>query len=125
MLTGLDGILLGGQTECVPTHRVQDIETLHLLEAADDVGGGVAFGMANVQTCAARIREHVEHEVLGLRGIEVGIAGVRCAEGLSGLPHVLPLRFKLGKGECFALLAAHRGAEEGEGWLLRNCGAWV
>jgi hypothetical protein len=123
MLAGFDGVLLRRQAEGVPAHRVQHVEAGHLLEAANDVRGGVALRMTDVQTRAAGIREHVEHEVLRLRGIEVGITGVRRAEGLLRLPHILPLRFKLGKGKGFALLAGHRGAEEGEGGRRSRCKA--
>jgi len=48
----------------------------------------------------------VEAEVLRLRGIEVGITGIGRAVGFAGLPLALPLRFKLGKREGFALLLA-------------------
>ena len=86
MGVGLDGVLLGGQAEGVPAHRVQDVESAHPLVAADDVGGGVALGMADVQAGAARVREHVEDVELGPRRIEVDRA-----EGLVPLPFGLPL----------------------------------
>src|SRR5258708_4706344 len=60
MLAGLDGVLLGGQTERVPAHRMQDVETLRAFVAGENVGGGVTFGMPDVQARAARIRKHVE-----------------------------------------------------------------
>ena len=47
-----DGEVLGGQSERVPAHRVQDVEVLHALVAAQDVGGGVALGVAHVEPAA-------------------------------------------------------------------------
>ena len=85
MRAGLDGVLLGGESESVPAHRVKDVEPAHPLVAADDVGGRVAFRVADVQARAAGIGEHVEHVELGLAGDEV--AG---AERLLTLPAGLP-----------------------------------
>ena len=83
---GLDGVLLGGEAEGVPSHRVQDVEALHPLEAADDVGGGVPLGVADVQPRAAGVGEHVEDVELGPPAVEVG-----GREGLVLLPVALPL----------------------------------
>ena len=71
---GLDGVLLGGQAKGVPAHGMQDVDPAHPFEAGNDVGGRVAFGMADVQPVAARIGKHVEHVVFRLRGIEIGFA---------------------------------------------------
>jgi hypothetical protein len=60
MLAGLDGVLLGGQAERVPAHRMQHVEALRAFVARQNVRGGVAFGMPDVQARAARIRKHVE-----------------------------------------------------------------
>ena len=86
MRAGLDGVLLGGQAEGVPAHRVQHVEAAHALVAGQDVGGGVAFGMADVQAGAAGIGEHVEDVELRLVG-DVGRA-----EGLVLSPELLPAR---------------------------------
>ena len=68
----LDGVLLGGQAVGVPAHRVQDVEAVHPLEAGQDVGGGVPFGVADVQPGPAGVGEHVEDVVLRLaRGCRV------------------------------------------------------
>ena len=50
--TGLDGVLLSGQAESVPTHRMQDVAAPHSLVTSQDVGRGVALRMADVQTGA-------------------------------------------------------------------------
>ena len=67
MLAALDRVLLGRQTKRVPAHRVQDVETAHPFVPRDDVGGGVALGMPDMQASAARIRKHIEDVELRLR----------------------------------------------------------
>ena len=64
VLAGLDGELLGGQTEGVEPHRVQDVAALHALEARVHVGPGEPERVADVEPGARRVREHVEHEQL-------------------------------------------------------------
>ena len=81
-----DGVLFGGKAEGVPAHRVQDVITAHPLVAANDVGGRVALGMADVQAGSARVGKHVEDVELGPRGIEVDRA-----KGLVPFPFGLPL----------------------------------
>ncbi len=83
---GFDGVLLGRQAEGVPAHRVQDVEAAHALVAGQDVGGGVALGVADVQAGAARVGEHVEDVELRL------VRQVRRAEGLVFQPVLLPAR---------------------------------
>ena len=92
---GLNRVLLGGQTEGVESHRVKDVEPFMPLESADDVGGGIALGMANMQSRPGWIREHVDAEILGLGRIEAVVAGVRCIERAAALPIRLPARFDL------------------------------
>ena len=55
----LDGSVFGGQTECVPAHRMQYVLTLHTLVARNHVGDGVVAHMAHMQL-AARVGEHGE-----------------------------------------------------------------
>ena len=102
MLAGLDRVLLGGQAERVIAHRMQDVEAVHPLVAADDVGGGVAFRMADVQARAAGVGEHVEHVEFRLRGVEIRIARTGGAEGFLGLPALLPLGLEIAEREWFA-----------------------
>ena len=54
---------------------MQDVEAAHAFVAGDDVRGGVAFGMADVQAGAARIGEHVEDVVFRLGRIESSSPG--------------------------------------------------
>ena len=87
MLPGLDGILLGGETEGVVTHRVQDVEALQPFVAAVDVAGNVAQRMAHMQPGPGGVRKHVEHIILGLGG--VGLYAEGLAVGPVGLPFLL------------------------------------
>src|SRR5258705_2166528 len=83
MLTGFDRVLLRGQTEGVPAHGVQDAEAAQTFIARNDVGGGVAFRMTNVQPGPARVRKHIEHVEFRLRRIETLLAGVRRVKKLA------------------------------------------
>ncbi len=102
----LDRELLRGKPERVPPYRVKDVVSLHPPHPSDDVGRGVAFGVAHVQARPARVREHVEHVGLGAGGVEGGALAlfrsrtrggrrgetdVRRPEGLVPLPEPLPL----------------------------------
>ncbi len=60
MGAGVDGVLLGGQSERIPAHRVQHVEAAHPLVTAINVRGRVAFGMADVEAGAAGVGEHIE-----------------------------------------------------------------
>ena len=72
VLAGLHRVLLGGQTERVPAHRVEHVEAAHALVAREHVGRDVALRVTDVQPLAGRVREHVEHVVLRPRGIDLG-----------------------------------------------------
>ena len=87
--TGLNGVLFCGEAESVPTHRVEHVETAAALVAADDVGGGVTFGVAHMEASATRVREHVQAVILGL-----GLIFARL-ESLMFFPVGLPLGFDL------------------------------
>ena len=113
---GLDGVLLGGQAEGVPAHRVQDVEAAHALVAGQDVGGGVAFGMADVQAGAAGVGEHVEDVELRL----VRTGPVRRAEGLVRLPELLPARLDRRGVVSSAWSAACVGRGKWFFWLMRG-----
>ena len=95
-----DRVLLGGQAEGVPAHRVQDVEAVGLLIAGEDVRRGVALRVADVQAGAGGVGEHVQDVVLRLA------AGDRLgAEGRVGFPDGLPLLLEGGEivaaGFCF------------------------
>ena len=96
MHTSLDRVLLGGKPECVPAHRMKHIEALELLVSANDVGGGVALRMSDMQARARWIREHVEAVELRLRRVEPRLAriGLSKSVALAVRPtqRILPLR---------------------------------
>ena len=91
MGAGLLGVLLGRQPEGVPAHGVHDAVAPVAAVAADDIGGRVAFRMADVQAGAAGVGEHVQDIHLGsLRQPGGGERAVR-------FPIVLPFRFDRGR----------------------------
>ena len=94
-------MLLGGQAEGVPAHRVQDAPAAHALIAADDVGGRLPLGMADVQAVAAGIGEHVEH--IQLFADAAAAAWRKCG---ARLPILLPLGLDLGR-----VVAGHGSTE--------------
>ena len=87
MSTGFDGILFRGQTESVPAHGMQHVETAHPLETAENIRGGIAFRMPHVETCSAGIREHIQHIKFLFRG------EIFRMESLVFVPVVLPFLF--------------------------------
>ena len=105
MLSGLDRILFGGQSERVPAHRMENVETAHSFVARDDIGRGVAFRMTDVQSGAARIRKHVEHVKFRFRGIEILLAGIRRVKRAALVPDRLPFRLDPIEWIRFAALA--------------------
>src|SRR5450756_2232713 len=95
-----DSLVLGGEPECVPTHGVQDIEALHAVEAADDVGGNIVAAMADVQTVARGVGEVIQTEELWLDCV------LFCPIGLRSLPEVLPFRF-----DAMEVVFSHRSLQ--------------
>ena len=97
----LDRVLLGGKSEGVPADRMQDLAAPRPPIAGDDVGGGVALGVADVQSGAGRIRKHVEHVIFRSGPIVVG------SKGMIFFPERLPVRLDFLKVVVFAL-GSHR-----------------
>src|SRR5262249_44598806 len=95
MLTGFDRVLLRRQAKGVPAHWVQNIEAAHPLVTRDDVCGGVAFRMTNMQTGPAGVRKHVEHVKFWLFRIETFFAGIWRVKKLALVPDCLPFRLHL------------------------------
>ncbi len=94
VLTGLHGVLLGGQAERVVTQAVQDVLARHPVVAREHVGRDVAQGVPDVQSGSAGVGEHVEDEQLlavgHLLGLGPGTGRVGRVEGAFLLPAVLP-----------------------------------
>ena len=63
VLTGFDGILLGGQSVGVISHRIENIEAVEPLIASIDVAGNVSQRMTYMQSRTRRVRKHVKHVV--------------------------------------------------------------
>ena len=105
MLAGLDRVLLRGQTERIPAHRMQHVEAAHAFVARQDVGGGVTFRMSDVQPGAARIREHVEDVEFRFRRIEVFLARIGRVKQLPLIPKALPFGLEPIEGIWFAARA--------------------
>jgi hypothetical protein len=101
VLSGLDRVLLGRQTERVPTHRMQHVHAGHAQPARPDVRRGVALRVADVEPRARRVREHVEDVRLAA---STGV--VRAIRAVLE-PVALPLRFDRRVIERFALRLAH------------------
>src|SRR5207302_4270058 len=83
---------------------VKDIEAEETFVTRDDVGGSVAFRMADVEPGAARVRKHVEHVKLWLGRVEILFAGIRRVERTLLVPERLPLRLDPIEGIRFAAL---------------------
>jgi len=104
VFAGLDGVLLGGQAEGIPAHGVEHVEAPHPLVAGHDVGGGVALGVADVESRPAGVGEHVEDVVFRAGRVEAHVAGIGDGESLLGLPMRLPGGLELVEGELLASL---------------------
>ena len=110
VLAGGDGVLLGGQAERIPAHRVEDVEAVGFLVTGEDVRSGVAFRVPDVQAGAGGVGEHVQDVVLRLAARN-GLG----AEGGLRFPDGLPLLLEGGEivaaGFCFR--SVHEGLQIG------------
>ena len=89
----LDRGIFRRHAERIPTHRMQDIVSPHLLETSHYVPNGIIAHMAHVQG-SRRVRKHLEHVVLGFGPIHLGMESA----GIG--PALLPLGFNLA-GDVF------------------------
>src|SRR4030043_877887 len=85
MCSGLDGILLCRQSECIPSHRMKDIESLHSFIPGVDISCCISLRMTNMETCPGRIWKHIEYIAFLRIGKVVG-----SFENLVFLPVSLP-----------------------------------
>src|SRR5262245_24394755 len=104
MLAAFDCVLLCRESERVPAHRMQNIESAHTLVTRDDVRGSITFGMANMQSSAARIGKHIEDIKFWPRGIETFLTGIGRVKKLLLFPNGLPFRFEFVEWVRFAAL---------------------
>src|SRR6185436_16440691 len=59
MLTALDGVLLRRQSERIPSHRMQHVESAHSLVSRQDVGRGIPLRVPDMQARSARVGKHI------------------------------------------------------------------
>ena len=84
----LDGRVLGGKAEGVPSHGVQDVEAAHPFIAGQGVADGVVADVAYVQR-SARVGQHLQHVILRAGGIFLGLV-----ESGIVVPALVPLQFQ-------------------------------
>ena len=80
----LDGGVLGGQTKGVKADGMQHVKAAHAGLTGHGIADGVVARVAHVQV-ARRIREHLEHVLLGLGGVGVDGKEVLVLPGLHPL----------------------------------------
>ncbi len=83
-----DGGVFRRHAEGVPTHGMEDVETLHPLVAGDDVPDGIVADMTDMNL-PGRVGEHFQEIILFLAGIFL------CRKGLLLFPVTLPFLFNL------------------------------
>jgi len=88
---------------------VQNIEAAHPFVPAENIGGGVTFGVADVQARARRVGEHVEDVELGFG------AGVVGGKSFVVEPVVLPFGLDLVERIFFAEFRHNGGNYTGSG----------
>ena len=82
----LNRILFRRQSERIPAHGMQDVQSPHTLIAGQDIGGGIAFRVSDVQSGGTRIRKHIQDVVFLLVTVDLG------AKGFVFTPIALPFR---------------------------------
>ena len=102
VLAGFDRVLLGWQAKRIVAHWMEDVEAPHAFVPPDDIGGGVAFRVADVQAGTARIGKHVQNVVFRLGRIKAIIPRTGSAKRLGGIPAGLPGWLKFTERKWFA-----------------------
>ena len=89
MRSGVNRVLLSRETKRVPTHRMHHLDAKHSLISRGDVSGSVPFRVANMQTRATGVREHIQHVILFLPSGQMSV--LLYTERLVLVPIRLPL----------------------------------
>jgi len=118
VLPGFDGVLFRRQSKGIPAHWMQHIEAPHSFVARNDIRRGVAFGMADVKTCAARVRKHVEDVELRFRRVEILLARIGRAKSTAFVPDRLPFRLDPVEGVRFPAFVHETGVDR-LNWIRR------
>src|SRR5687767_21676 len=114
MLAGADGVLLSWQAKGIPAHWVEHVAASRPMVARQNIRGGVALRMPDMEAGARGVGEHVEdvepaRESLVPAGKRVfarhGLSRVPSAESLLAVPELLPLLLN----EIEGVLAAQAG----------------
>ena len=98
---GLDCVLFRWESECVPTHWVEDVVAIGLFVAGKYVGRRVTFRVADMEAGTGGVREHVQGVVLGL------VVIVDSLEGLLFFPVLLPAGLDFGEFVGVAIGLGH------------------
>lgn len=84
-----DRIILGRQSECVPSHRMEHVISFEHLLARDHIGGDEPFRVSHMESFSARIREHIEYIEFRL------VSGLDCPVDLLLFPFGSPFGLDL------------------------------
>ena len=103
-----DGCVFRRHSECVPTHRMEDVKTLHPLVSCDDVADGVVPHMTDMNP-SGRIGKHLQKVIF------FPVRVFRDAKDLFLIPVLLPLFFNFLRGvlsfhACFLFSSEVLGA---------------
>jgi hypothetical protein len=88
MSARLDRRVLGRQPECVPSKRMQHVETTHPLHTRHHVADNVVADVSDVRVPRG-VRKHFQAIELGPTAVDVHLERLRCG------PLVLPLLIEL------------------------------
>ncbi len=85
-----DRLVFRGQSERVPSHRVQHVESRHPLVTADDIARNVIVQMTDAEACAGGVGEHLEDVEFRAAGFlaragEIGALPIKLPRGLDFL----------------------------------------
>ena len=99
---------------------MQHVEAAHSFVPRHNIGGGVTFRMADVQSSPAGVWEHVEDVEFGLGRIEMFFAGIWRVKKLSLLPDCLPFWLDPVKWVWFATLVHEKRLKLNHEWTRMN-----
>ena len=67
----LYGVVLGRESECVESHRMEYVVALHALVSRIGVSQAEIIPVSDVELCSGRVREHLKHVFLWLVTVPV------------------------------------------------------
>jgi cell division transport system permease protein len=75
VLTGLNGILLGGQPKGIIPHRMQHIKTTMTFVTGINIGSDIPQRMPYMKPCTRWVGKHIEHIIFGARKVGSNLIG--------------------------------------------------